>query len=319
MSDTGRRASVLAIDIGGTGSRAVLDGVEVSGPGVRVGADGIPLGAILDVLVAGLPTANATANSTAGGAAVDTVSVGMSGLLGLTAPDAALAELRGRWPRARILLASDAVTAAAAALGEVGGAVVALGTGVVGLATDFRGVWRRADGWGHLLGDEGGGAWIGLRGLRAAMREHDGRAGGSPALLEEARAAFGQPEGLPWQLYTRDDRAGVLASFVPAVARAAEAGDPVARRIGERAADAIVDTARALLATEVPRRLALTGGLLAARSLLMEPLLARVGERLPEVEVLTPDTRPLDGALLLAEVTGLPAGGRPPFLTIHVP
>lgn len=33
---------------------------------------------------------------------------------------------------------------------------------------------RRADGWGHLLGDCGSGAWIGRAGLEAAPRAYDG-------------------------------------------------------------------------------------------------------------------------------------------------
>lgn len=299
---------VLAIDIGGTGSRARLDNTEVTGPGVRIGAEGIPLGAILDTLVSGLPTDH-----------IDTVSVGMSGLLGLTAPDAALGELRQRWPWARIVLASDAVTAAAAALGTEGGIAIAVGTGVVGLATNFRDVWRRADGWGHLLGDEGGGAWIGARGLRAAVREHDGRSGGSAALLHEATAMFGQPEGFPWQLYTRADRAGVLASFVPAVARAAAAGDQVARGIGTDAAHAVAETAAALLSAPVPHKLAFTGGLLGSRELFTNPLIERLAECLPHVSVTLTEARPLDGTELLARAADLPEGGRPPFLTIDFP
>ena len=301
-------SKVLAIDIGGTGSRARLGQAEVFGPGVRIGAEGIPLGAILDTLVAGLPADH-----------IDTVSVGTSGLLGLTAPDAALGEVRKRWPRARIVLSSDAVTAAAAALEGEGGVAISVGTGVVGLATNFRDVWRRADGWGHLLGDEGGGAWIGARGLRAALHAHDGRAGGSAALLAEATAQFGHPEGLPWHIYTRADRAGVLASFVPAVARAATAHDPVARRIGADAADAVVETAVALLNEPVPQRLAFTGGLLNAHELFVRPLLERLSERLPSVNVCLTEARPLDGAEILGHAQKLPEGGRSPFLTIDTP
>ncbi|NYK11136.1 N-acetylglucosamine kinase-like BadF-type ATPase [Leifsonia naganoensis] len=301
--------SVLAIDIGGTGSRAALTGEEpATGPGVSVGPDGIRVAPLLDELLAGLPTA--------GLSAVATVSVGMSGLLGLTPPDAVLAELRRRWPHARILLASDAVTAAAAALGLDGGAVLAVGTGVVGLATDFREVWRRADGWGHLLGDEGGGAWIGLAGLRAAVREHDSRPGGSPVLLAAAERLLGPAESLPSRLYTRDDRAGVLASFAPAVADAARAGDAIALEIWRDAAEALAATAGALLAAPVAQRLAVIGGVTGVGALLLDPLRERLAQTAPDVELLTPAVRPLDGALLLADADGLPAGAHPPYLTI---
>jgi N-acetylglucosamine kinase-like BadF-type ATPase len=304
--------SVLAIDIGGTGSRASLTGgPTVSGPGVSVGPDGIRVAPLLDALLADLPARET--------AAATTVSIGMSGLLGLTPPDAVLAELRGRWPQARILLASDAVTAAAAAVGLDGGVVIAVGTGVVGLATDFHDVWRRADGWGHLLGDEGGGAWIGLAGLRAAVRAHDGRPGGSTALLAAATRQLGPAESLPSKLYTRDDRAGVLAAFAPAVADAAREGDPVALEIWQDAAAALAATAGALLLAPVPRRLAVIGGVTGVGGLLLDPLRDALARTAPGVELSTPDVRPLDGALLLATAEGLPPGGRPPYLTIADP
>ncbi|KOG91913.1 ATPase, partial [Streptomyces varsoviensis] len=67
----------------------------------------------------------------------------------------------------------------AGALGQRPGAVVAGGTGMIAIGSDLsrEGGWRRADGWGHLLGDLGGGAWIGQAGLTAALRAHDGRTG----------------------------------------------------------------------------------------------------------------------------------------------
>lgn len=304
-----RIVSVLAIDIGGTGSRAAFEGeAPVAGPGVSVGPDGIAIGPLLDALLAALPAGRV--------AEAGTVSIGMSGLLALAGPEVVLADLRRRWPDARILLASDAVTAAAAALGLAGGVVLAIGTGVVGLATDFDAVWRRGDGWGHLLGDEGGGAWIGLAGLRAAVREHDGRPGGSPVLREAAERLLGPVPDLPGSLYTRDDRAGVLASFVPAVADAARAGDPVARGIWQEAARALAATAGALLGEPVPRRLAVIGGVTGVGALLLDPLRDELGRVAPGVELLTPAVRPLDGALLLAEADRLPTGGHPPFLTI---
>ena len=55
---------------------------------------------------------------------------------------------------------------------------VAAGTGLIAIGTDLT-RWRRADGWGHLLGDCGSGAWIGRAGLEAALRAYDGRPGGS--------------------------------------------------------------------------------------------------------------------------------------------
>ncbi|WFB06460.1 ATPase [Streptomyces sp. LX-29] len=198
------------------------------------------------------------------------VCVGAAGMAGLGG------DLRALLPDAlarafgvrRIALATDAVTAYAGALGQRTGAVVAAGTGLVALgATAARedgraGGWRRADGWGHLLGDCGGGAWIGRAGLEAAMRAHDGREGGSPALLGRLEAVFGPAEELPGKLYPRPDRPAVLASFAPEVGRCASAGDPIATAILRQAAGHIAEAARAVCppAAEPPPEAAPAGG-----------------------------------------------------------
>ena len=69
-----------------------------------------------------------------------------------------------------------------------------VGTGVVALAVGADGALRTADGWGPLLGDEGGGAWIATTGLRAALRALEGR-GPATELADAARARFGRPCG----------------------------------------------------------------------------------------------------------------------------
>ena len=63
------------------------------------------------------------------------------------------------------------------------------------LAIDGEGGCHRADGWGHLLGDDGSGFAVGRAGLASAMRAVDGR-GGSRPLLERALARFGSVEGM---------------------------------------------------------------------------------------------------------------------------
>ncbi|MBB0231802.1 BadF/BadG/BcrA/BcrD ATPase family protein, partial [Streptomyces calidiresistens] len=219
----------------------------------------------------------------------------------------------GPAPGARWVLAADAVTGYAGALGERPGVVVAAGTGMIALGTDLR-EWRRADGWGHLLGDCGSGAWIGRAGLEAALRARDGRPGGSAELLREAEELFGPAGDLPARLYPRPDRAAVLASFAPAVARCAAGPipDPRARGIMGEAAREIAATAAAALPESLRHRdggttgapapvLALTGGLPRLGSTLTGPLREELARRLPGVREVPPAGDPLDGALLLAD------------------
>jgi N-acetylmuramic acid 6-phosphate etherase len=194
---------ILGIDLGKTSCRAAAGGRRVEG----VGAPGL-------ATPGGVRAAEAAILAVARGLGpVDEVIVGAAGAL--AAPDAAralgdalLTSLRAE----RVGVTSDAVIAHAGALNGEPGVVLIAGTGVVALAIGADGALRTADGWGPWLGDEGGGAWIGAAGLRAALRAHDGR-GPSTTLLDDARARFGAPKTWPAQL----TGAAALASFAPDV------------------------------------------------------------------------------------------------------
>ncbi|EFE72704.1 conserved hypothetical protein, partial [Streptomyces filamentosus NRRL 15998] len=247
----GPGAYVLGVDSGGSGLRVALGRVGEPGPlattvcaaPVRTGPGGIDADHLLDQLLPAarglLDRASAAASTEArsedarahgapaDGASAGAVAAAAIGAAGMaTLGDRLRAELPGALADAlgvrRVALAADAVTAYAGAVGQRPGAVVAGGTGMIALGTDLK-EWHRADGWGHLLGDSGGGAWIGRAGLDAAMRAHDGRRGGSAALLDRLRAVFGPAEELPGLLYPRSDRPAVLASFAPEVAACAGA------------------------------------------------------------------------------------------------
>ncbi|MFD6435211.1 N-acetylglucosamine kinase [Streptomyces venezuelae] len=298
------RECVLGVDSGGSGLRAALhvpqgmrrpDPVRSAAP-VRTGARGIDAGHFVEQL---LPMARGLLEQ-AGGGRIAAVAVGAAGMA--TLGDDLRAALPAALGRAlgvrRTALAADAVTAYAGALGDRPGAVVAAGTGMIAIGTDLT-AWRRADGWGHLLGDCGGGAWIGRAGLEAAMRAHDGRRGGSRALLARAEAAFGPPAGLPGQLYPRADRPAVLASFAPDVARCA-ADDPVADGILRAAARHIAEAAAAVCPVADACDVAFTGGLLNLGEPLLAPLRAELAEQLPHARPVPAAGDPLDGAVRIA-------------------
>ncbi|MEU3608947.1 BadF/BadG/BcrA/BcrD ATPase family protein [Streptomyces sp. NPDC035033] len=298
-------AVVVGIDSGGSGLRialaraadgTVLDRTAAPGP-VRTGPGGISAAHFLESV---LPAAAALRARAGEGRPVLAAAVGAAGMATLGE------ELRAvlpwafaeAWGARRTVLAADAVTAYAGALGARPGAVVAGGTGLIALGTDLTG-WRRADGWGHLLGDCGSGVWIGRAGLEAAMRAHDGRRGGSAALLARAERLHGPAAGLPAALYPRPDRPAVLAAFAPEVAAGA-ADDPVAAGILRRAAGHIADAAEAACPPDPAAVVALTGGLFRLGEPLLAPLRAALADRLPGVPVVTPAGDPLDGAVALA-------------------
>ncbi|MFF5858482.1 N-acetylglucosamine kinase [Streptomyces sp. NPDC012751] len=293
----------LAVDSGGSGLRVAV-GVPGREPAarretrepVRTGARGIDPAH----LMAQLAPVAAVLVAEAGLDGLGTAVVGAAGFA--TLGDALRAELPGALARelgvGTVALAADAVTAYAGALGPRPGAVLAAGTGLIAIGTDLTG-WRRADGWGHLLGDSGSGAWIGRAGLEAALRAHDGRDGGSAPLLAAAEELFGPVRDLPGLLYPRTDRVVLLASFAPPVAACA-AHDPVAADILRSAARHMADSVAAVCPVDGAPDVALTGGLFKMGDPLLTPLREELARRLPHARQVPAEGDPLHGSVRIA-------------------
>ncbi|MFI7634552.1 N-acetylglucosamine kinase [Nonomuraea sp. NPDC049400] len=294
-------------------------GVDVGGGGIRVriesggqdayGEDGAPVpreGGRVDLERLATRIATVVENACGIPAELAGMAVGVTGLPGLVREPGTLWRALGeRLGLGTLVVAGDTVTTHVGALGFRPGVVVAAGTGVITLGTDLDRVWNQSDGWGHLLGDHGGGAWIGMHGLQAALRAHDGRAGGSPALLDHLTARFGHPLDLVALVYESGSPAHQLASFAPHVADAARAGDPVARGIWTEAGRQLGQTAAAA-ATGLEPVFSWGGRLFDAADLLMEPFQSTVRDLLPAARFTPPRGTSADGALALARAA---AGG----------
>ncbi|HEX6682303.1 MAG TPA: BadF/BadG/BcrA/BcrD ATPase family protein [Candidatus Limnocylindrales bacterium] len=277
---------VIGVDVGGTGARAALsrDGRTEA----RSELDGIT------DKVAAVETLVVDLLARSGASEVDAVAVGATGfqLTGARLRDG----VPPKMPSKNVLLCSDMLTSYVGALGLSDGAVIAAGTGAVALGTDLAGTWQRVDGWGYLLGDYGGGSWIGRHAMHAALRAADGRPGGSPALLRLLREKLGEPAEVVAEITDRADRAGMMAGFVPAVAQAADEGDVIALGLLRTAGDHLADTALSALPLGAKRTIATTGNLFK----LGGPLWQRFTARLKHVELQAARGTGLDGALTLA-------------------
>lgn len=309
---------LLAVDVGGSGMRSVesRDGVRgavIAVDGARISAGGLDI----DTLLAA--TADVLAPDT------DVLVFAARGIVTLADPDE-VAERLAALGAGRTLLCSDAIAALVGAIGAVRpGAVVAAGTGAVALGCDFAGRLRRVDGWGHVLGDRGSAAWMGLEALRVLLADLDGAAGagsGSGAgvgpvsddLWAAAHQRFGPELAWPRQVMTRTDAPALLASFAPALSSLAAAGDPVAADICGRAG-AHLAASLAAAAADLPTGAALSwaGGLLEAVPV-REAFLRAAHDA--ELDVRPPVGTALDGALVLARAVadGRTPAAHPPYL-----
>lgn len=231
-------------------------------------------------------------------APVDRVVMGLTTSPEDDAAASRLGALIGELTGAReVWVADDTVTSHAGALSGEPGVSLITGTGVGCLALRDDGESRFIDGHGYLLGDAGGGFWIGSRGVSAVLKYLDGR-GEATVLTERAESQFAGLHNLAARIHSVRRPVNRISQFAREVLTAAVEGDHVANEIVDGAARELFDTARVGLnwvGNDAP--LALGGKLLGPNTVLF----ARVVEHLVAegLSFRPADASSLDGALLL--------------------
>lgn len=213
--------------------------------------------------------------------------------------------------KARALVVNDALIALEAGVGDGPGVVIVAGTGSIAFGRNRAGAAARAGGWGHLLGDEGGGYWLGRLALRAVVRAADGRGPATqltPYILDHFGIA--RADDLIHEVYARGVRPPAIAALARYVEQAAAGGDPVAADLIGSAARELAISARAVV-----ERLGLagdrwpfvlSGGLFVAMPRLVAELTPRLLALAPGARVERLVGEPAAGAvrLALAEARG---------------
>src|SRR6185436_5141526 len=146
------------------------------------------------------------------------------------------------------VVVNDALIALVAGAGDQPGVVVVAGTGSIAYGHDAEGRAARAGGWGYLLGDEGGGFWIGRAALSAVVRQFDHR--GPVTLLTDlvlAQMGLTTPAQVIQAVYDRGLPRHVIAGIADVVEHATRAGDAVAGDILGRAATELVSAAASVV------------------------------------------------------------------------
>src|SRR5215210_6230252 len=177
---------VLGIDAGGTKTVGLLAderGVIVSdgrGPGANLHAAGeLAVEKVLHEVM----------EQTIGDRAIELAAICL-GIAGVDRDDEARtvrAIMRRICHHTRVLVVNDALIALVAGARDAAGIVIIAGTGSIVYGRNAAFEAARAGGWGHMIGDEGSGYWIGREALAAVMRASDGR-GPATALTAEILA-----------------------------------------------------------------------------------------------------------------------------------
>jgi glucosamine kinase len=234
------------------------------------------------------------------------------GLAGLTIPavrawaTAAIAERVG----GELILCGDEEIALDAAFRGGPGILVIAGTGSNVIGRTAGGGLVSAGGWGPVLGDEGAGYWIGLEGIRAALRARDREeVGDAEALLREIQGAW-KLGSLAELIDVGNQRGdGVrpvpdFASLAPVVARCAEQGNGIAvgilKRAGEDLAGLVALVARKMAESDSGRaalEVAYTGSVLSEIARVRGAMLTELARTLPSATVQGAAVDSLDGAL----------------------
>ncbi len=158
------------------------------------------------------------------------------------------ARLRGlaekAWPGAVLAIGSDRDSGLATSSGAEDGIAVIAGTGaaVYGRRGDRL---EKAGGWGHLLGDRGGGYDLAMQGLRVVLTHYDMNQKITPLAEEILRAlALNRlPDLVGWVMQA--DKMSV-ARLAPAIFHAAKNGEPEMMATVQAGADVLAEFTRAV-------------------------------------------------------------------------
>ena len=306
------RPLIIGIDAGGTKTICLLaraDNGKVIGRGVGGPGNIRAVGEerVAQSLMTAIDAAFAAAKQTREESLLVSAVVGAAGAA--RADDRALVEtiLRRVIAAEHYAVTNDAAIALRAELPTGPGVLLISGTGSIGYGRSVNGNEVRAGGWGYLLDDAGSAYAVGLAGLSALLRAHDGR--DQPTTLRQPLLAawnLTAPEEIISRIYQQPPPREAVAALGPLVLAEARTGDTVAQRIVTAAGTALGELSAATIrqigtAPETVVHLVTDGGFLrVGADLLLPPLLATVQAHGRAVAQRTATIEAAHGALWMA-------------------
>ncbi|OLD70229.1 MAG: N-acetylmuramic acid 6-phosphate etherase [Verrucomicrobia bacterium 13_1_20CM_4_55_9] len=204
------------------------------------------------------------------------------------------------WPQAKIVVGSDRDSGLAAALGHGDGIVVNAGSGSSITGRRDKRI-ENAGGWGHILGDAGGGYFLSLQALRLILREYDLHRGEVQFTTKILRAlSLNNLDELVRWAQTADKME--IAMLTPVVFEAAASGDSRVMEIIEEGARVLCEYTEAVATRlhALAPKVVLLGGLFQRDSIYNHAFRRRLKKTLPDTRVANSERAPEFGAAWLA-------------------
>ena len=204
------------------------------------------------------------------------------------------------WPQAKIMVGSDRDSGLAAALGHGDGIVVNAGSGSSITGRRDKRI-EYAGGWGHILGDAGGGYFLSIQALRLILREYDLQRGEVQFTTRVLRAlSLNNLDELVRWAQTADKME--VAMLTPVVFEAAAGGDARVMEIIEEGARVLCEYTEAVATRlhALAPKIVLLGGLFQRDSIYNHAFRRRLKKTLPDARVANSERAPEFGAAWLA-------------------
>ena len=201
------------------------------------------------------------------------------------------------------ILTHDAHIALVGGIGKPEGIIVISGTGSIVYGIDSHRNEIRAGGWGYLIGDEGSGYDIAIKGLQAVAKASDYRQP-STILTELFLTQLNLEDPKQLIRWVHAAERNEIAQLSSAVFEGMENGDRTAIGIIETATDELVCAVESVIRQATFRdtiNIVLNGGNLIHQRVFSDNLENKLYEKIDNISVMFAINDPVDGAILLAK------------------
>lgn len=199
----------------------------------------------------------------------------------------------------KLIVENDALSTLIGSTSNQPGALVISGTGSIAFAHNGKGEYVRAGGWGHKVGDEGSGYWIGMEAIRAILKMSDGR-GPNTLLRDRVLEAINLPtvESLYNWVYGTKSSVDTIGAIAQIVEACTVEGDAVSLNILDSATDELFlllyTVMEKTLNTHDKNTIVLQGGILKHNQYIQKQLEDKIKNHFPNSRLILANLEPFE-------------------------